>query len=223
MESDTIIRQLVAEELDHDPSVTADGIGVAVADGVVTLSGHVASYPERFAAVRAAQRVRGVKAVAQDLLVRLPNLKKRADDEIAGRAISILNWTLHGIGNIKVTVDGGWVTLAGRVDSSHQKKDAERAIRLLGGVTGVSNEITVKTSADPVQIGSEIRKAFRRAAHLDGAGISVTVDGSTVTLIGRVKDWHERRAAEDAAWTAPGVNEVIDRLTVDYLDVGRHG
>ncbi len=214
MENDLSIRRRVEDELFADPSVTAEGIGVAVKDGVVTLSGHVPAYTERFAATRCAQRVKGVKAVALDLFVRLPSLKKRADDEIAGRAVSILTWTLHGVGDIQVSVEGGWVTLSGEVEWGYQKRDAERAIRVLGGVTGVKNAISIRHQVDPQSIRDAIQTAFQRGAALEGSGINVEIDGSTVTLSGKVKAWHERRAAEDAAWTVPGVSEVHDYLVL---------
>jgi osmotically-inducible protein OsmY len=214
MESDAIIRQLVTEELDGDPSVTADGIGVAVKNGVVTLSGHVPSYFEQAVAVRSAQRIRGVKAVAQDLGVRLPQGKKRNDDEIAARALAILDWSLHGAGDITVTVDDGWVTLAGQVDWGFQKQDAEHAIRRLGGVTGVSNTITVRPRVDAGEIQKNIQRAFQRNAELEGSAISIAVDGSTVTLSGQVKAWFEKRVAQESAWSAPGVTEVRDRISI---------
>lgn len=214
MNTDATIRERVIEELARDPRVTADGVGVSVHHGVVTLTGHVPGFSERQSAASAAQRVPGVKAVAQELLVRLPEGKKRADDEIAERAVSILGWTLHEAGNIKVTVDGGWVTLTGEVDWGYQKKEAEHAIRLLGGVTGVYNNIRVRPQVDSTTIRDAIRAAFRRTADEEGAGITIDVDGSTVTLSGKVSGWREREAAEDAAWSIPGVSEVRDKLLV---------
>ncbi len=214
MESDAIIRQLVAEELDGDPSVTAEGIGVAVKEGVVTLSGHVPSYTEQLAAVRSAQRIRGVKAVAQDLIVRLPQGKKRNDDEIASRALAILGWSLHSAGDITVTVDDGWVTLAGKVDWGYERQDAEQAIRRLGGVTGVSNTINVRPRVDARDIRKNIQRAFQRNAELEGAAISVAVDGSTVILSGQVKAWYEKRMAEESAWSIAGVTEVRDNISI---------
>lgn len=214
MESDAIIRQLVAENLDSDPSVTADGIGVAVRDGVVTLSGHVPSYAEKLAAVRSARRIRGVKAVAQDLVVRLPQGKKRNDDEIATRAIAILDWSLHGAKDITVTVDDGWVTLSGQVNWRYEKQDAEHAIRLLGGVTGVSNTIAIRPRVGAVEIRENIQRAFRRNAEIEGSAISVAVNGSTVTLSGKVKAWYEKRIATESAWTIAGVTEVRDNISI---------
>ena len=214
MTEDIILKQLVLDELDFDPSVTASGIGVSVEKGVVTLTGHVPHFFELETAVRAVQRVRGVKAVAQELKVRLPARSKRGDDEIAGRAVSILNWTMHGENDVMVVVSGGWVTLSGKVDWGFQKRLAEQAVRKLSGVVGITNQITVKPRVQDGDIRDRIVNAFRRSAELESAGISVAVDGSTVTLSGSVKAWHERQLAEDAAWRVPGVTEVHDRIKV---------
>jgi osmotically-inducible protein OsmY len=214
MNADADIRTHVIDELDFDPSVTANGIGVTVSKGVVTLTGFVPSYFEQEAAVRAVQRVKGVKAVAQELKVRLPSFRKHGDDEIAGRAVSILSWTMHGDNDIKVVVDDGWVTLSGQVDWGFQKKSAEQAIRKLGGVTGVSNTITVRPQVENADVRDGILRAFRRNAELDGSGIRIAVDGTTVTLTGAVKTWSERRVAEEAAWRVPGVTEVHDNIAV---------
>ncbi len=215
MESDAIVRQLVAEELDSDPSVTAANIGVAVHNGVVTLSGHVPSYSEQFSAVRAAQRVRGVKAIAQELSVRLPQGKKRHDDEIAERAVSILNWTLNGVGDVHVTVDEGWITLSGKVDWAYEKHSAEQAVRRLGGVTGVSNTIEVRPLVDAANVRDGIVRAFERNAHAAGSKIKVSVEGTTVVLSGQARSWAERRVAEQAAWSVAGVTAVRDTISVD--------
>jgi osmotically-inducible protein OsmY len=213
MNTDADIRTRVIDELDFDPSVTPNGIGVTVSKGVVTLTGFVPSYFEQETAVRAVQRVKGVKAVAQELKVRLPNFQKHGDDEIAGRALSILGWTMHGDNDIRVVVDDGWVTLSGQVDWGFQKKSAEQAIRKLGGVTGVSNTITVR-HVQNADVREGILRAFRRNAELEGAGIDIAIDGTTVTLTGGVKTWYERRMAEEAAWRVPGVTEVRDNIAV---------
>ncbi len=215
MESDAIVRQLVAEELDSDPSVTADNIGVSVHNGVVTLTGHVPSYSEQFNAARAVQRVRGVRAIAQDLSVRLPNGKKHHDDEIAGRAVSILNWTLNGAKDIHVTVEDGWITLSGKVDWAYEKRAAEEAVRRLGGLTGVSNMIEVRPMLDSADVRKGIVRAFRRSADTAGADIKVEVEGTTVVLSGRARSWGERHVAEQAAWSVAGVTEVRDTISID--------
>jgi osmotically-inducible protein OsmY len=214
MLADTRIRDDVLEELDFEPSIEATGIGVAVKDGVVTLSGHVPSYAQKIGAELAAQRVKGVKAVAMDIEVRLAGDAKRADDEIAERAVNILRWSA-GIGErVKAVVESGWVKLSGEVEYYYQKQAAERAIRQLSGVIGVSNPINVKAGVRPTDVKERISKAFQRSAELDSAGITVNVSGSAVTLSGRVKAWHERKLAEDAAWAIPGVTAVHDNLTI---------
>jgi osmotically-inducible protein OsmY len=213
MESDALIRRLVTDELDFEPAVQAEGIGVAVKDGVVTLTGHVPSYVETFAAVRAAQRVKGVRAVAQELSVRIPNGQKRHDDEIAERALKILAWSAGGAGDIKVAVSEGWLTLAGEVATYHEKQAAESAVRQLGGVVGVNNGIAIRPIVDASSVKESIARAFKRNADLETSAVRVEVTGSTVTLSGRVKTWHERRMAEYAAWAIPGVREVRDQIT----------
>ena len=214
MLADARIRDDVLEELDFEPSIEATGIGVAVKDGVVTLSGHVPSYAQKMGAELAAQRVKGVKAVAMDIEVRLAGDAKRADDEIAERAVNILRWSA-GIGErVKAVVESGWVKLSGEVEYYYQKQAAERAIRQLSGVIGVSNLISVKAGVRPTDVKERISKAFQRSAQLDSASITVDVAGSAVTLSGRVKAWHERKLAEDAAWAIPGVTAVDDNITI---------
>lgn len=214
MDSDTRIRDEVLDELDFEPSIDASGIGVAVSNGVATLSGHVPTYAQKIGAEQAAQRIRGVRAVAMDLEVRLAGDAKRSDDEIAERAVNILRWSA-GIGErVKAVVDSGWVKLSGEVDYYYQKQAAERAVRQLSGVIGVSNLITIKAGVRPLDVKERINKAFQRNAELESAGIKVDVAGSTVTLTGRVKAWHERKLAEDAAWAIPGVTAVQDNITM---------
>ncbi len=214
MDTDIRIRDDVIEELDFEPSVDSAAIGVGVKEGVVTLSGHVPTYAQKSAAEKCAQRVRGVKAVAIDIEVRLASDAKRSDDEIAERALNILRWST-GLGDtIKVVVENGWVKLNGEVDYYYQKQAAERAIRQLSGVIAVSNLVTIKPSVRPSDVKERIGKALQRSAELDAAGIKVDVAGSTVTLSGRVKAWHERKLAEDAAWAIPGVTAVRDNITL---------
>ncbi|MBI1361779.1 MAG: BON domain-containing protein [Alphaproteobacteria bacterium] len=214
METDAAIRADVAEELDFDPSIHSDGVGVAVKNGVVTLSGHVPSYAEKIAAVKAAERVRGVKAVAQDIVVRLPFDNKQDDDEIAARAVNVLKWSVGGMPDLKVAVDSGWVPLEGKATWYFQKKGAERSIRQLTGVVGVTNNILVRPAVLPSAVKQNIAKAFKRNADLESSAIKVDVDGSSVTLSGKITAWHERKMAEDAAWAIPGVSEVHDNLTL---------
>jgi osmotically-inducible protein OsmY len=179
----------------------------------VTLSGHVPSYAQIFAAERAAQRVKDVKGVAQDLKVRLPGGIHQADDEIAARAVNVLKWSVTPPG-IKVTVNGGWVTLLGEVQWQYQKLEAERLVRQLSGVMGVTNSISLKSQVQPAKVREAIVAALKRNAELEGAAISVKVDGSAVELSGRVKAWYERKMAENAAWAIAGVTEVRDNITL---------
>jgi osmotically-inducible protein OsmY len=213
METDRQIRANVAAELDFDPTLDARGIGVAVKDGIVTLSGHVPSYVQIFAAERAAQRVKDVKGVAQDLKVRLPGGLEQADDEIAARAVNVLKWSVAAPG-IKVTVNNGWVTLLGEVQWQYQKLEAERLVRQLTSVMGVTNSITLKSQVQPAKVREAIVAALKRNAELEGAAISVKVNGSAVELSGKVKGWYERKMAENAAWAIPGVTEVRDNITL---------
>ncbi len=212
MQPDTTIRRLVIDELEFDPAVPAAGIGVAVEGGVVALTGHVTSLAEKRAALHAAQRVRGVKAVAAEIEIRPANDKKLHDDEIASRAVAILSWSLHHADKVKVTVGGGWVTLAGQVEWRYQKLEAGRLVELLGGVTGVTNKVVVRPRVEANRIHESIETAFVRNAQLEGAGVTIAVDGSVVTLGGTVQNWIERNVAEDAAWSVGGITEVHNNI-----------
>lgn len=214
--NDKILQQLVIDELDFDPSIDAAAIGVAVGNGVVTLSGHVTDYAQKVAAERAAWRVKGVKAIAQEIEVRMPSARKQNDDEIAQRAVSILAWnTLVPNERIRVKVADGWVTLSGQVDWNYQRVAAEKEVRKLGGVVGVFNEIQLSTTAQPGDVKRRILDALNRRAEVEAEAIRVDVraDGE-VRLEGRVDNWRERQAVEQAAWSAPGVRIVDDRLTI---------
>lgn len=214
MEVDTAIRDNVIAELDFDPSIDEGAIGVAVQNGVVTLTGHVPSYAQKVAAEKAAQRVKGVRAVAVDVEVRLPSEAKHDDEEIARRAASMLTWTATLGDRVKAVVDGGWVKLSGEVPWYYQKQEAERVVRNLEGVRGVTNTITVRPQVKVSDIRDRINSAFKRNAELETDAIRVDVSGSTVTLTGKVKAWYERQMAETAAWAAPGVTEVRDNITL---------
>jgi osmotically-inducible protein OsmY len=212
--SDLQLRQDVVDELEFEPSVNAAHIGVAVDNGVVILSGHLGSYPEISAAVAAARRIKGVRAVADELEVRYPFDKKTSDDEIAKRAVDILGWdTLVAGSSIQVTVREGWVTLGGKVDWYYQKKAADEDVRKLSGVRGVSNNIEIKSRAKAEDVKSKIEDALKRHAHIEAKAIRVTVRDK-VLLEGKVDNWDERYAVENAAWSAPGVKSVEDRLTI---------
>ena len=211
-----LLRQSVIEELEFDPSIDAASIGVAVEDGVVALSGHVHSYAAKLAAESAARRVRGVRAIAQEIEVRYPSDKKTADDEIAKRAMAILKWdAMTPPGTVNITVQKGWVTLSGAVDWQFQRTAAEQVVRRLSGVTGVINNITIKPAVYVADIKQKIENALSRHAKIEAQAIRVIVhDGNRVSLEGEVESWDERDAVENAAWSVPGVQSVDDRLTV---------
>ncbi len=212
---DLQLQQRVLDELTFDPSVDAARIGVAAKGGVVTLSGHVGSVAEKFAAERAVRRVKGVKAIAQELDVHLPADKKTADDEIAQRAVKLLEWdVLIPPGAIAVEVEHGVLTLSGIVEWGYQRDEAERDLRRLGGVNGVINTIEVRPRVDAADVQSRLRAAFERNAELEASGISVTVKDNRVILSGKVKSWIEREEAERAAWSVPGVTAVDDRIAI---------
>lgn len=208
-------RKNVEEELNFEPSVNAAEIGVAVNDGIVTLTGRVDSYWEKSAAEEAAARVAGVKAVVNELEIRLPISSERTDEDIARAAVNRLEWTITvPKDRIKVKVSQGWVTLEGDVDWQFQKNAAERAIRDLVGVKGVLNHIVVKARPSTAEVKSAIEEALRRSAQVDANRISVDVQGDKVILKGTVRSWFEREEAERAAWRAPGVRGVDNRIVV---------
>lgn len=212
---DISLREDILDELSFEPSLDAANIGVTVERGVVTLSGHVGSYAEKIAAEKAVQRVRGVRAVAEEIEVRYPNDKKLADDEIAQRALAIIGWDATVPDErIKVKVEKGWVTLSGEVQWQYQRSAAEQAVRKLSGVRGVTNLISVRAPLDVGDIRSHIEGALKRSAEVEAHAIRVGVEGGKVTLEGRVNTWHERNVVERAAWAVPGVSAVEDRLSI---------
>jgi osmotically-inducible protein OsmY len=213
--NDKELRQLVVDELEYEPSIDAADIGVATENGVVTLSGHVADYVQKMAAERAAWRVKGVKGIAQKIEVRLPGDKKWKDDEIAQRALSILSWnTLVPRDCIRVRVSDGWITLSGGVNWNYQRQAAENEVRKLGGVKGVTNNITLTSVVQAGDLKRRIQAALKRHAEVEADAVRVDVrsDG-TVRIEGRVDNWSEMKAVEHAVWSAPGVQRVDDYLT----------
>ena len=217
MKTDNQVQQDVLAELKWEPSVNAAQIGVEVKDGIVTLAGHVGSYAEKWDAERAAQRVAGVKALAIEMDVTLPGSSKRNDADIARSAESTLQWmTYLPKDSVKVMVENGWITLSGELDWEYQRRAAANGVRYLMGVTGVSDQITIKPKVSLSAVKSEIEAALKRGAKADAQKISVAVHGADVTLTGTVHSWSERDLARHSAWGTPGVRNVVDNIAVAY-------
>ena len=215
MKTDVELKQDVTAELAWDPAVNATAIGVAVKDGVVTLSGHLATFADKHAAERALRRVAGVKAMALELDVKLSFDHQRSDTDIATGAEQVLKWnTLVPLKAIQLTVDHGWVTLQGDVEWDYQRRSVEKAIRPMMGVVGISNEITLRAGPKVTDLSRKIEQALTRQATREAKHIQVDVEGTTVKLSGTVHSWQERSAAQGVAWSAPGVHSVINDLRV---------
>lgn len=215
MKSDSQLQHDVMSELEWEPSVDHEDIGVSVTDGVVTLNGFVKNYAEKQGAERAARRVSRVKAIAQEIKVRFASAPKTADHEIARRILDVFTWSvLVPDDMIAVKVENGWVTLTGTVDWHFQTQEAEKVAGRINGVLGIINRLAVRHRPTASDIRKRIEDAFDRQADLDAAGVTIALDGNKVKLGGRVKAWHERQVAERAAWAAPGVTHVEDHIVV---------
>jgi osmotically-inducible protein OsmY len=211
--NDLSLRNAILDELQFQPAIDAANIGVTVDNGVVTLSGHVSSYAQKISAERAVKSLKGVRAVAEEIQVRPEKGAGTADDTIASRALKIINWSSDvPEGDIKIIVQDGWVTLEGEVDWQYQKETVERAVRKLSGVVGIHNDLTLRPRVDAGNIQRSIEEALKRNAEVDAEGIHVKVQGDVVKLEGRVHLWRQRQIAERAAWSVPGVKEVIDHI-----------
>jgi osmotically-inducible protein OsmY len=215
MKTDTQLQKDVIDELRWEPRVKEAEIAVSAKDGVVTLTGSVDTFAQKYEAERAVERVTGVRAVADDLTVKILGPHARSDTEIAHAAINALRWDIE-VPDEKLTVkvENGWVTLKGETEWNYQKTAAERDVRCLAGVKGLSNLITVKPRASATEVKAKIEAALKRSAELDAKQITVEAADDTVTLKGRVRSWAERSDVERAAWAAPGVKEVHDQLVI---------
>jgi osmotically-inducible protein OsmY len=215
MKSDSQLQHDVLHELRWDPRVGDVEIGIAVKDGVVTLSGYVDTYAQRTAAERAVQRVGGVRAVAEELKVRLPDNLERPDSDIAHQVARALSWHSEVPGDqVKARVENGWVWLEGQVDWEFQRQAAERAVRYLAGVRGVTSAVRIRKHATSRDVAKQIKTALHRGVEADARSIAIETRGGRVTLRGTVRSLAERKDAERAAWGTQGVTAVEDRLVV---------
>lgn len=214
MTSDQALQKAVQDELGWEPSLNATQIGVAVGQGVVTLSGQVDSFAEKWTAESAAQRVAGVRALAVELTVQLPSSAERTDSEIARSVMAALDWmTQLPPGSVGVVVEQGQVTLKGTLDWDFQRQLAATAVRHLLGVRGLHNQIVLQPQLRLLAVKADIESALRRRAELDAREIHVLVEGAKITLSGKVHSWSERKLATHAAWGTPGVHQVVDQLS----------
>ncbi len=215
MSHDSQLQQSVLAELHWEPSLTAGHIGVTASAGVVTLSGHVDSYAQKHAAETAARRVKGVRAVAEEIDVRLPFETKRGDAELAAAAIERLSWNVSvPKDSVQVRVEQGWVTLTGQVDWWYQKEAAEQDIRPLHGVVGVSNQVIIKPRVNTAGLSDDIMHALHRSWFFDPTTVQVRADGGKIVLSGSVHSMHERQVAAQTAWSAPGATAVENDIAV---------
>lgn len=215
MKSDAELKKAVLAELEFDPSVKVEDIGVSAKDGIVTLTGSVRSYAEKWAAACAAKRLAGVRGLAEDIVVRLSESSRRTDTDIATAAADALKWSATVPANtVQITVRDGWLTLEGAVDAWHQKNAAEEAVRNRAGVKGVTSLIVINPNVAPADVKGAIIAAFARHALLDAQDIQVETNGGAVVLRGNAGSLIEKEEAERAAWTARGVTQVENRMVL---------
>ena len=215
MVTDSDIKRDVEAGLRWDPDIDASDIGVSVKDGVVTLTGFVRSYSQKYEAEREAKTIKGVRGIANDIEVKLPALNEHPDPEIARDAVAALKRELpYSSEHIKVTARNGWITLEGDVEWMFQSQRAQDAVRRVKGLKGVSNLIKVKPRTSPADVKAKIEEALKRSAALDAQRITVEASGGEIILRGTVRSWAERQDAERAAWRAPGVSHVDNRITI---------
>ncbi len=219
--SDADLKNDILSELKYEPSVKATDIGVLVKDGTVTLNGFASSYWEKTCAVRAAKRVVGVNAIADDIKIKLPGSLNRTDGDIAADAAQQIKWSPSVPDDaVKVTVRDGWLTLEGNLEWWYEKNAAENAVHYLPGVKGVSNDICIKPKVSATSIESDIQAAFKRSASLDADEVTVSTSGNSVTLRGKVRTYAEKEEADRVAWAAPGVMSVDNKLSVNWSWLG---
>ena len=215
--SDTELHNDVLAELKYEPGVNVADIGVLLKDGTVTLNGYVTSYAEKWNAVTATKRVAGVRAIADDIVVKLPSSLLRNDGDIAGAAANQISWFSYiPEGAVKVLVREGWITLEGELEWAYQRNDVENNVKFLAGVRGVTNQIVIKSRLSSADVKSSIETAFERNALLDAESIEVEISGTLATLRGRVRNYAERDEAERVAWAAPGITSVSNKLEVRW-------
>jgi osmotically-inducible protein OsmY len=216
--TDAELKKDILSELEFEPSVLTNDIGVLVKDGTVTLNGFATSYGEKYNAVTATKRVAGVTAIADDIEVKFPDSLRRTDGDIAAAADAAIRWSATiPKDSVQVTVREGWITLEGSVEWWYQKNAAKDLVQYMSGVAGVSNQIEIKPVLSAAGVEASIKSAFERSAQLDATKIQVETSGSQVTLRGKVRNYAEREEAERVAWAAPGANSVDNQIAVSWF------